>query len=210
MNPRHLSQILGPSVLAAALWFGVAWLPAATSSATDRQEEAEFERLQLIEELVAARSLPDEADEFDRRIAAAAVAVPDTVDLAVFVRAAGDAAARSGVFVEQIAPLTVSSDSDPEAIDRLPPGTSSVTISIGARGSYERLLAFVDELVALDRLVVIDLVDLNADEGESDEVVMDLELRIFTTSQLVQTLSFDDDFFDDGYIDDHDMTEDTR
>ena len=100
----------------------------------------------------------------------------------------------------QIAPLTVSSDSDPEAVSRLPVGTTSVTISIGARGQYPALLAFVDELHALDRLVVVDLVDLTSDEEDTSQVIMDVELRIFTTEQLVQTPELDE--FDDGFVDD--------
>jgi Tfp pilus assembly protein PilO len=62
-----------------------------------------------------------------------------------------------------------------------------VTVSIGARGTYEQVMAFASGLRQLDRLVVFDLVGLTADNEDSGQVIMDLELRIFTTDELVVT-----------------------
>ena len=54
----------------------------------------------------------------------------------------------------------------------------------------------------MDRLVVIDLIDLNADEEDTSEIILDLELRIFTTENLVTTPDFDADLFDESLDDD--------
>ena len=130
------------------------------------------------------------------KLTAARIAVPDEVELAEFVRDVGAVGDRSGVDVEQLAPLTVAGDSDAESAIDLPADTSSVTLSIGASGTYEQVMAFATGLRGLDRLVVIDLIGLTVDEESSSSVIVDLELRIFTTAELTAPSELDDQLLD--------------
>lgn len=205
MRYAALGRLGGPSLLMVTIWSLVAMVPAALNSADDQLAAVEDEQALLVSELDEARALADELDALDGRIAAASVAVPGSADLAAFVRAVGKIGEQSGVAIEQIAPLKVASDSDPEALVALPAGTSSITISVGAGGSYEQAMAFAAELGRLERLVVVDLVRLTADEEDSSQVIIDLELRIFTTEQLVIAPQLDDEDLPDDGMDDPEM-----
>jgi Tfp pilus assembly protein PilO len=196
-----IGRLAGPSLLVVLLWAVATLVPAALDDTDEQLAETEEIRTLLFSDLADARDLPDEPDELadlDDRIAAAEVAVPEVVELAAFIRDVGAVGDQSGVSVEQIAPLSVTSDSDPESLISLPAETSSVTISVGASGTYEQVMTFASELRQLDRLVVTDLVALTADEEDSSLVTLDLELRIFTTDQLVATAEIDDEILDEA------------
>ena len=194
-------RLAGPSLVVVLLWLVATVVPAALDSTDDDLSLLEEEQAILQSDLAEARAIPDEPDELDRRIAAARTAVPDTAELAAFVRSVDEVGDRSGVSVEQIAPLSVAGADDVDSLVALPSGTSSITISVGASGSYEAAMAFASELGRLERLVVTDLIALTSDEEDSSRVVIDLELRIFTTEQLVVTPQLDDELLDDGLED---------
>lgn len=195
MRLRTTAQLAGPCLLMVGIWFAGSWVPTQTSSVDDRKQDAQAELELLTDELEAARSLGDVTDELDLEIAVAEAAVPSTAEMGRFVRDAGAAGVRTGISVGQIAPLAVSSDTDPESLLSLPVGTSSVLVSVGATGRYLDLVSFVDELTAMDRLVLVDAIEFRSDEGDSDAVVLDLELRIFTTAVLTTEPQSEDDFF---------------
>ncbi|MEZ5411992.1 MAG: type 4a pilus biogenesis protein PilO [Acidimicrobiales bacterium] len=185
MTPRAVVELAGPPLAALALWFGVGWLPPAMSGDGERLVRAEAERAGLLAEVAAARELPAAAGPAEERLSAAAAAVPAEPQISEFVRLVGQLATASGAAVDQMSPLTVSSDTDAEATAQLPPGTSSITLSIGTRGTYEALMGFLDQLRHQPRLVVVDLIDLTADENDAGTLVANLEVRIFTTAALV-------------------------
>jgi len=187
MTPRAVVELAGPPLAALALWFGAGWLPPTLSGGTDRLTQIQSERDGLVAEVVAARELPAEAGSADLRLSAAAAAVPAEPEVSEFVRLVGQLAAASGTEIDQVSPLTVSSDTDAEATTQLPPGTSSIALSVGARGPYEALMGFLDQLRHQPRLVVVDLIDLAADEDDASALVANLEVRIFTTKALVNT-----------------------
>ena len=187
MTPRGVVELAGLPLAALVLWFGAGWLPPTLSGGADRLTQVEAERDGLLAEVVAARALPAGAGPAEQRLEAAAAAVPAEPGVSDFVQLIGQLASASGVVVDQVSPLTVSSDTDAEATAQLPPGTSSVTLSIGTRGPYEALLGFLDQLRHQPRLVVVDLVDLTADENDASTLVANFEVRIFTTAALVNT-----------------------
>ncbi|MDW3221153.1 MAG: type 4a pilus biogenesis protein PilO [Acidimicrobiales bacterium] len=199
MTPRSIAQVLAPTAVAIAAWFAVGWLPSQSASAQDAEAEAQAEFALLAAELADARALGAELDALEADIEAAEKAVPAQREVGTFVRFAHSAATESGVVLDQIAPLAVSSDTDPDSEAPLPSGTSSILISIGATGSYLDLMSFIDALVAADRLVLVDGVEMRADESDSAIVILDVEVRIFTTESLVGVpdLGFDDEFLDD-------------
>lgn len=187
MRPKAVAELGGLPLAALALWFGAGWLPPTLSDGAERLTQLQTDRDGLVAEVAAAQVLPAEAGSADQRLAAATAAVPAEPELPAFVQLVGQLAAATGTAVDQVSPLTVSSDTDAEATTRLPPGTSSITLSVGARGPYEALMGFVDQLRHQPRLVVVDLVDLTADENDANALVANLELRIFTTKALVNT-----------------------
>lgn len=187
MTPRGVVELAGLPLAALVLWFGAGWLAPTLSGGADRLTQVEAERDGLLAEVVAARALPAGAGPAEQRLEAAAAAVPAEPGVSDFVQLIGQLASASGVVVDQVSPLTVSSDTDAEATAQLPPGTSSVTLSIGTRGPYEALLGFLDQLRHQPRLVVVDLVDLTADENDASTLVANFEVRIFTTAALVNT-----------------------
>jgi len=193
MRTRTLAQLAGPALFAVGIWFAVGWLPTQTSSVGERQDDAQAEISALVTELEAARSVAGVTDDLDAGIEAAEAAVPSASLVAEFVREAGAAGDLTGVTIDQIAPLAVSSDSDSEGIERLPFGTSSILVSIGATGDYGALISFMDELTAMDRLVLVDIVELRAEDSDTTTLLLDLELRIFTTANLTADGEFEDD-----------------
>jgi Tfp pilus assembly protein PilO len=196
-----------PPAVVVVVWFALAWLPGTLSGHEARQEEAEGERVLLLADLAKARALPNQVADLEARLAETDVAVPETVELAEFLRAASAAGDRAGIEIEHTAPLTVSSDADQEDAATLPAGTSSVSISIGARGGYDQVVAFADELRALDRLVVIDLMDLTTDEEDTNTLILDVELRIFTTEELTTVSDLGDEFLEEDFDQEDDLIE---
>lgn len=192
MTPRAVAQLGGPPLAALAVWFGLGWLTPALSGDDGRLAQVEAARDGLVVEVAAARALPAAADRADQRLSTAAAAVPTEPGISEFVRLVGQLATAQGVVVDQISPLTVSSDTDAEATTHLPPGTSSITLSIGTRGRYEALMDFLDALRHQPRLVLVDLIDLTADENDASGLVADLEVRVFTTEALVRPPAAED------------------
>ncbi len=192
MRLRAIAQLGGPPLAVLAVWFGVGWLPPMLSGDADRLTRVETERDGLLAEVAAARSLPAEAEPAERRLAAAVAAVPADPEVSGFVRLVGELASAKGITVDQVSPLAASSDADAEATTRLPAGTSSITLSIGARGAYGALMGFLDELRHQPRLVIVDLIDLRTDENDAAALVGELEVRIFTTEALVRPPDVED------------------
>lgn len=193
MRARTAAQLAGPSLFIVGIWFAGSWVPSQTSPVTERQDDAQAEISLLMTELQAAKSAAGVTDELDTDIEAAEAAVPPSSAMAKFVRDAGAVGTRTGVVIDQIAPLAVSSDTDPEGVQPLPAGTSSILVSIGATGEYAALVSFVDELTTLERLVLVDTIELRAEEGDTTTLLLDLELRIFTTEMLTTEGEFEDD-----------------
>jgi len=185
MTGRSLMQIAGAPLFAVSLWFGLSWIPSQSTSVARLDKQAEADKAQVLADLEVAGSIPAIESRLNRRIEITERAVPPAADLAQFIADTGDAAILAGVLIDQIAPLSVGSGDDPENPLALPAGTSSILLSVGATGSYQNLLGFVDDMTGGDRLVLIDFLDLNSDEAASAQVTMDLELRIFTTADLV-------------------------
>ncbi|GJM37970.1 MAG: hypothetical protein DHS20C19_13370 [Acidimicrobiales bacterium] len=199
MTPRSIAQVLAPTAVAIAAWFAIGWVPSQSAAAQDAEADAQAEFALLAAELADARALDAELDALEADIQAAERAVPAGREVGAFVRFAHAAASDSGVVLDQVAPLAVSSDTDPDSETPLPSGTSSILISIGATGGYLDLMSFIDALVDADRHVLVDGVEMRADESDSTMVILDVEVRIFTTESLVGVpdLGFDDEFLDE-------------
>lgn len=180
-----------PCLLVAIAWLAFGVQPGRSGDTSERLGVAEVDAEYLIEELAASRAQPDTIDEIQRRIADDRTAVPDQLGIGSFVSSVDAVATDNSIALEGLAP----SVSDTSA--SLPVGTSSVTLTVAARGGYENLLAFIDDLAALERLVIVDLVQLNADV-ESDDILLDASIRIFTTADLTQDSSSDTAALDDA------------
>lgn len=199
MGAARLVRLGGPMIVLVALWVAAAWWPTRTGVDSNRLAELSAERALLADDLATAAELADAGLGLELQIATAARAVPADLDLGGFVRDVGQLADDSGVAVDQVAPLLVY-DETAEDTD-LPDGTGAAVVSIGGSGSYAAVMDFIERLGSLERLTVIDVADLSAEE-DAAEVIMDLEVRIFTTGAVTPAETDTDvDLIDDGFGD---------
>jgi len=63
----------------------------------------------------------------------------------------------------------------------VPVGLSAIAITLNFEGSYDEVMAFTTDLNRLSRLVIIDRVSMVANEGETERIVVDMNLRIFSS-----------------------------
>lgn len=105
------------------------------------------------------------------------------------------------VAVEQLAPIIA--DQADGGVATAPSDTSVVSISFSGRGSYASIMAFFEELLADDRLVVVSSLQL-ASVDELDALLFDATVEVFTTAALSSDTEVDDiepfDDFDEAEV----------
>ena len=190
---KRVLRLGGPSALVIVAILGFL-LPARASSgdAGERVDAAQ----RLVDELEwEIEDLAETASSADALVAeqdALRVAVPDDHDLAGVIldlQAATDAA---GIELLDVVPTSVLGSFD----DPLTPtGTSSVVLAVALRGEYAEVIDLLEALTNHERLFVVDAVSLGVDEV-SGALAIDLEIRVFTTKELVE---FTDEFLDDEF-----------
>lgn len=174
MNRRALIFGAIGSVLMIILWFVLLWNPrqAEIEDAVERREaaQAQADALQIeIQQLQAAQR--DEPLKQARR-AELQAAAPDDPALGQFILDVNAAANAAGIEFMSISP---SPPVIPEA-----GGLSVIGLSFGINGGYFQILDFMNRLVDLQRLVVIDSVNL-APEA-TGRLTATLGGRMFTTA----------------------------
>ncbi len=212
-------RILGPALAVAAVWAGAIWYPHQRSVADTRDATADSlaEQQSLSAEIATLRRSSDRIDEIRVELADFRSAIPEEADLGPFARHVDTLAQDAGVALDLLSPILVANDQTADTGTPLPAGVSSISLSIGGTATYDEFMAFADDLVASERLVVIDTISLTAPEDDSGELTVDVGLRIFTTADLVETdpsLLFDletgeplDDELLDEALDDPDLAE---
>ena len=157
-----------------ALWFFVLYRPAsagvqAVSAELDDEREVNDE---LAAELRRLKKLKKDEPAIDRELAEVNAAVPDTSQLADFIRKANDTAARTDLDWVQISP------SQPQAAGPL----SVINISMQGSGSYDTVIEYLNQMAELDRAVTFDSYTITRapDASGAERVNVKLEGRIFT------------------------------
>ncbi|MFN3220225.1 MAG: hypothetical protein ACE367_27340 [Acidimicrobiales bacterium] len=191
MNRERLIALVAPALLLVALW-AVAVVTTGSSADADQRIESANEELALLDaELAEIRRLEDPAAgaQVTLRMAQAEAAVPPTVDLESVLDEISRLGGVHEVAVEQLVP-TIADQAD-GGVATAPSDTSVVSISFSGRGSYAAIMAFFEELLVDDRLVVVSSLQL-ASVDELDALLFDATVEVFTTATLSSETEFDD------------------
>lgn len=182
-------RILAPTIAIAVIWAGAIWYPQQRSISESRAATTDSitEQQTLSAEIASLRQSSDRIDEIRVELDGLRSAIPEHADVGPFARHVDTLAQQAGVELDLLSPILVANDQTVDAGTPLPAGVSSISLSIGGTATYDEFMAFADDLVASERLVVIDTVSLTAAEDDSGELTVDVGLRIFTTAELVET-----------------------
>lgn len=172
MNRRMLSLYGGICAVLLVAWFMLLWSPKSSelSSAKTRRTAAESKAAELETRVARLQASLQRSPELQADLDRVRSAVPTTPDLPQFILDTDDAASRAGVEFLSITPT-------PPA-----PGTSGPTevrLSMTAKGGYQSMLDFLDNLLTMRRLVVVDEVTITPDE---DDLNASISGRMFTSA----------------------------
>lgn len=195
MSARHLRLGL-PAVIVALLGALLGWAPArsAESHAEERIDAARRIVDDLTWELDDLDTLVPSTEALRAERARHEAAIPPDHELAEFILDLEALSVDAGVDVIDVVPTSILGSFDDLST---PTGTSSVLIAVALGGGFAETIAFLDGLAALPRLVVVEGIAIGFNEVDGT-LAIDLELRVFTTRELVEfTDEFLDDFDDD-------------
>jgi Tfp pilus assembly protein PilO len=154
MKTKNIAVGALVAVLLTALWWTMLLKPTRAKAAKVRADTAaEREKLAPLQaQLDKARRDAAHAETFKAQLAALETAVPDSPALAAFIRDANAIADASGVAWQ--------------SVTHGPPTTgfgvqSSITIGIQIEGTYGQVVEYLGRLATLQRLVVVDSVQLS-------------------------------------------------
>jgi Tfp pilus assembly protein PilO len=172
---RNILVIGGACALVLLAWYMLLWSPKGADLTAAKEQRAKADD-QVAELRVRVERLEDA-----RRTAPALIAsqdrlrsaVPDTPDLAGFLLDANRAATETGVDFLSITPSVPTASVTPGVPTEIP-------LQISIRGGYFQTLGYLDRLLTLRRVVVVDGLTLVPDQ-ESQELGVNLTARMFTS-----------------------------
>lgn len=205
MSAKHLAQYGAPTLAVFLIWIAVAGYPSmrALGAAEERQEVANVERSALLLAFEDIRALPDREEQTLQQIDDLGLLIPDGLDVGALIQSIDQAGTMNGVAVEKFSPSQIDDSSTLLASRVLPAGISSVTFGLTAQGQYESMIGFLESLEQLDRLILLDSIDIHTDAESSLVLTTEIVLRVFTSAAITQSssaegLSDDALAFDDG------------
>ncbi len=189
MRPKTLAQYGAPTLAVVVIWAVIAGYPLVRDlgAADDRLDLASTERAALLASFEEVQGLPDRQEEIFQQMDELEVLVPDGVELGSLIHLVDQAGIMNGVAVENFSPSRLSDNSTLLVSNAMPEGISSVTIELVARGQYESMVGFLESLERLDRLVLLDSVDLHTDAESSLGLTAEIVLRVFTSATIDQS-----------------------
>lgn len=158
MKRGTLIGLIAGFVVLALLWWFVLWSPTSKDLEDTQQqtESAEREQGSLRATLARLQSLARNAPQQEATLRRLEAAVPDSPDLAAFIIAANRIATEAGIEFLSIAP-------SPPATDPASGGTSTIKLEISIRGGFFQVLEYLNRLEGLERIVVVDTINLGSD-----------------------------------------------
>lgn len=188
MTIRSRAAILAPALVVSAVWGFAFWWPTSNQIDENRRigEDLAQQQLALMLDVADLESAQELASSYESDLDSFAVAVPADASIGSFVRGVGLAADTSGVRIDLFAPTNVVNADTATSQSPVPPSFAAVTLTLTAAGSFFEIMNFLDALDGQPRLIVMDSVSLTAADDASQEVVLDLEFRVFTTESLVE------------------------
>lgn len=175
MSRRNIVVAAAGVVAVVAAWFFLLWSPkgAELDEAASRHEAAESKVDELQNRLRSLQSIAQRRAELDARLGDLRAAVPDEPELAAFLLEADALAARTSVDFTSIAPTRPA-----EATGGLPP---AIALNVTVEGSYFSVVDYLRQLTSLDRVVVIDRLEVAPqDPGASPRLSVNLGARMFS------------------------------
>lgn len=173
MSRRTLSFAGGACAVLLVAWFMLLWSPKGSelADAKERQATAETKTSELESKLARLQDALRRSPELQADLDRVRSAVPASADLPQFILDADDAAAKSGV---QFLSVTPTKPSPGMA------GPTEVKLAMTVEGEYQSVLDFLDELLRMRRLVVVDSLAVTPDDGTSALSIV-VQGRMFTT-----------------------------
>jgi Tfp pilus assembly protein PilO len=149
MKTKNLAVGALVGVLVMALWYNFLLKPSRSDASKVKAEtEVERTKLQPLQaQLAQANLAAAHAGTFKARLAALKHAVPDSPELANFIRDANAIADASHITWQSVSHGLPAIGAD---------GVSSIAVSIDIQGTYEQVLDYLGRIAALKRLVVLD------------------------------------------------------
>jgi Tfp pilus assembly protein PilO len=153
MKTKNLMVGILAAVLVLALWWTMLLKPTRAKAEKVRAdtdiEQSKLDPLQA--QLTQAQHDAAHAATFKAQLESLQQAMPDSPALAAFIRNANDISQASGVTWQSVThgPPTVGTD-----------GVNSITLGIQVKGTYAQVMDYLTRLSKLDRLVVVDGVQL--------------------------------------------------
>jgi Tfp pilus assembly protein PilO len=154
MKTKNIAVGALVAVLTMALWYNFLLKPS-RSDAKKVKAETETEKTKLAPlqaQLAQANNDAAHASTFKAQLAALKHALPESPDLANFIRDANGIAAASGIDWQSVSHSVPTPGAD---------GIATITLGIQVKGTYEQVLDYLTRMAALKRLVVIDGVQFN-------------------------------------------------
>lgn len=172
MNRRMLSIYGGICAVLLVAWFMLLWSPKGSelSSARDRRTAAEAQAAELEARVARLQASLRRSPELQADLQRVRSAIPTTPDLPQFILDTDDAASKAGVDFLSITPTAPAAGVG---------GPTEVRLSMTVKGGYQPMLAFLDNLLTMRRLVVLDQVTITPDEGNLNAA---LSGRMFTSA----------------------------
>lgn len=171
---RRAVLVVAAGLVVVAAWFLLLWAPrgADLDDARDREAAAEDRASQLEVRLAQLEDADRRRPELLADGQRLAAAVPAAAELAEFLLAADRAAEEAHVEFVSVAPSP--------AVAAATGGPTEIPLAIEVGGDYFSVLDYLDRMLALPRLVVLDTVDVSA-SGEGAELALSITGRMFST-----------------------------
>ena len=173
MNRRTLSMAGGACAVLLVAWFALLWSPkgAQLASARERQETAEATAAELEVKVARLQDSLRRSPELQADLDRVRSAVPSSADLPQFILDVDDAAAKAGVEFLSVTPTRPALGAG---------GPTEVKLALAIEGDYQPVLDFLDQVLRMRRLIVIDSVAVTPD-GSTSSLSITLYARMFTT-----------------------------
>ncbi len=179
---------LWPPALLLVLWLALIWWPnhAGTSAAETRIEDLQAEQLALVGELTDITDAESQVDRIENDLRRFDIAVPASAEVVQLLIMLDKHADDVGLQVDLFAPTNLADSATTDLAEPLPPSISSVTLSLTGTGTFTAAMTFIERLEDESRLIVIDALTMTAADEDPNQIILDIEMRVFTTDTLVQ------------------------
>ena len=171
----------------ATAWFLLLWSPQGgrLDAASARQVAAQSQQGTLRSQIIRLKAEQGKTEAKQAQLAGLSSAVPDLPELSTLLGALYEAATASGIVEVSVVPSPIQARAaragtaaGGAAALKAPAGPTPIALTIDVTGTYPQLLAFIDRLGGLSRVVLVDGFSVSADEHGA--LTAQIDARAFT------------------------------